>query len=1254
MPLLRAEVRNEYALGAPELYREANKDEPKEILQGVAVAGLVGVLRQLGDLAEFAAEVFHGLQEEVTITTARSHKLMARVRRVESALSPLEKALLAQRSHLHFAYTSGSNWHTRIRCEQNHFIYSDVPQFITESYEDCRHPPCLHMLDRFDAGGPGSCLKRYSDPTFFKRASVTSGEASIDKSSKEKKARKAKKRRSRPRNEEMSRDASFSYNNHRTPFTQQSIGGGHISPTQTASTYDTMIRSDLGEQSNLDLRNGSGYIEGDFRPSYSVEPESRDSISSAVKRHENDFLDYSFLEEKVTDVYDTIEVGTQEQPGCSSSSIAWEEKRKSFEPTLQELNIDGVVQEYNHNRQLESFSLNLDMETLGDKCPDFEIVDQMIDQSCNEADGEAEEESGNVHLDDIESETDNFMDALNTIESESETDLDSTRKQVAEHQSKMKEKREDDDECELKRHDLECRSSCPESDVMAGSPLINGNPTSHGDSIIPMPQKSSYATDFIDDASPEDDLNSVSLMNKDLESSQRSGGSATPIRPKRNDAHGNDNVDAESNNEVVPATVSSNYGDGRLAPISDETAKSLESQNLGSFEHNLECQSSSPESNAVASSPLANGSCGHTLIPTSQKSLHATVCVASEALREDDVNSIPEMNNSLQSSQRSEDALSSGHPKSSGSHENGIVGVGMYVESVSSTVSSNLRDGRPRPVTDGTRKSSESHGHVPEISNVTPVSIWTNGGLLGLRPSKPPDCSVQNALPQDPEYKKDVNNNSSIQHFILSDNSGKPDQLETSRSIEEDLEMDISSHEYHESGMNVRKASWKISPADLEINLGKFGDSLYQHNAKSTGSNVPAPGSSMPANSAHQENSTNSCRIFGLSNRLLTNGSNQKSLPGGSGNTYSAGSKNANDFELKNYRSVENDMFSGRSKELFGGKSPILSPSSSPPLEHMKISFQPINGFESSKLKLKFPDGKNMNGSGSDIYPSFQLVPEVSIPRYNVGSDSDADTFYRSSPSLSDDCQSNQSESNSEQWESSESPTSKDRDLYDALRRISLTESVSEDGKANQENIPANLGVQFPFIDNGVQKSESCRSFDLQSLSTINNSFRKERIDSNPKYLVEPQFLPSSALPPLPPFQWRGTTSMDDKSDAMPEGSYYALDLTRSASTISQPKPAPLSEDQNDTTYLQKSKQLSSQKSNGQRPTSQSKSTDENDFLHQIRTKSFSLRPTMTTRSIAPSGAPATVQVNAILEKANAIRQAVASDAEDDGTWSDA
>lgn len=53
MPLLRFPVRNEYSLGHPDLYKGANKEDPKAVLDGVAVAGLVGILRQLGDLAEY-------------------------------------------------------------------------------------------------------------------------------------------------------------------------------------------------------------------------------------------------------------------------------------------------------------------------------------------------------------------------------------------------------------------------------------------------------------------------------------------------------------------------------------------------------------------------------------------------------------------------------------------------------------------------------------------------------------------------------------------------------------------------------------------------------------------------------------------------------------------------------------------------------------------------------------------------------------------------------------------------------------------------------------------------------------------------------------------------------------------------------------------------------------------------------------------------------------------------------------------------
>lgn len=59
MPLVRFEVRNELRLGQGELCREANREEdPKAVLDAAAAAALVGILRQLGDLAEFVPFFF--------------------------------------------------------------------------------------------------------------------------------------------------------------------------------------------------------------------------------------------------------------------------------------------------------------------------------------------------------------------------------------------------------------------------------------------------------------------------------------------------------------------------------------------------------------------------------------------------------------------------------------------------------------------------------------------------------------------------------------------------------------------------------------------------------------------------------------------------------------------------------------------------------------------------------------------------------------------------------------------------------------------------------------------------------------------------------------------------------------------------------------------------------------------------------------------------------------------------------------------
>ncbi|KAL2484908.1 Protein SCAR [Abeliophyllum distichum] len=201
MPMSRYEIRNEYSLADPELYRAADKDDPEALLEGVAMAGLVGVLRQLGDLAEFAAEIFRDLHEEVMVTAARGHGLMARVQQLEAEVPSIEKAFLSQTNHSSFFYNSGVDWHPNQKMDQNLITQGDLPRFIMDSYEECRGPPRLFLLDKFDVAGAGACLKRYTDPSFFKVEALSSGMTSTDVQ-REKKIRKAKKKGPRWRNGE--------------------------------------------------------------------------------------------------------------------------------------------------------------------------------------------------------------------------------------------------------------------------------------------------------------------------------------------------------------------------------------------------------------------------------------------------------------------------------------------------------------------------------------------------------------------------------------------------------------------------------------------------------------------------------------------------------------------------------------------------------------------------------------------------------------------------------------------------------------------------------------------------------------------------------------------------------------------------------------------------------------------------------------------------------------------------------------------
>ncbi|XVE88201.1 hypothetical protein DITRI_Ditri19aG0049800 [Diplodiscus trichospermus] len=1171
MPLVRAQVRNEYGLGQPELYKDVNREDPKAVLDGVAVAGLVGILRQLGDLAEFAAEVFHGLQEQVMSTASRSHKLMIRVQRIEAALPPLEKAVLAQTSHIHFAYTAGSEWHPRIRNEKNHFIYNDLPRFIMDSYEVCRDPPRLHLLDKFDAGGPGSCLKRYSDPTYFKKASGSSIDEDDEKVPREKKTRKSKKRRSSRRNGELSHGASLSNRSGRMQFTSP-IVNGRSSSSQTASTVDMALKSDMGEHSNsFDSRTGSGYIECVFNLGSSMLPEEQGpkEVSSKLLQ-ESDTLRSDFPVEQTRVIDDSISYSSsQEQIAPSSYCVMWDEKAEIM------LSKAG---KWEKDKSLE---MNSDADIQETAAANLAKGDEM-DIPCNDMDAPRSISFENQN-DEIESEPDNYMDALNTIESESENDIDCYTKREVQ-------------QCSIS--DVECQSKW---EVEQGDDAKN-----------------------VDDENREDKLHAIMDDNVD----HREDGLLAIM---------DDNVDHRE--DGLHAIMDDNVDlreDGLHVIMDDDVDHHkpiIESSAMSNIISNNDMSTSLP--NPVPSEKFGN----ENMPQISGKSSDPDHSPGTYLCMSEEIG-----NDSLMKSVISDPSTSSG-----------------------STVS-NMHD----PATDRIINSvCDSQNSQTEISGVHSVGFWTNGGLLGLQPSKPPDFAVSSTL------RGSAAENSEA--FCLPNQDLMPfhnGPKGHSGTLNENAE----------SNGKVRgSCSEKASPlvADLDDKLEK---PVNSHCNKSLGSlngiglslNTSFPqGNKHPVNpnvktrsiESDEENDDNSSRMLGLGQKLLVNGFRQKVSIGHDGESESAVSAKTGVLEQRNgqqgisYQKTPWTTFD----EQTGNGSPVNSLTSSPPLEHMKISFNPIDGFETSKLGLQFPDGGHYHETIRDMFPSFQLVPVPAIQVHDVALDTDDDTFCRSSPYMSDDCLSHCSDSNSEQWESGETPEFQDPELYDALSRLSSMESVSSSlqvGEAANNGIHVDGRNKTIVPGTGAEPPLSV-SLDLPSFDAINPVLQDEtKSSSDQKNQLELQnSMELTPLPPPPPVQWRVSKPCLDETEerqhALSESLRHELDRKLFGSVSQKPEPPLVNQQKvNDEAIALKPEKVDLEKLNMQKVANQLGSgrgmDEKEDFLHQIRTKSFNLRPTGTGKTSVTPGPTTNDKVSAILQKANAIRQVVASDdGEDDDTWSD-
>ncbi|XP_024156640.1 protein SCAR3 isoform X1 [Rosa chinensis] len=1110
MPLVRFQVRNEYGLGQPQLYKEADREDPKAVLDGVAVAGLVGILRQLGDLAEFAAEVFHGLQEQVTTTASRSHKLMVRVQHIEAALPSLEKAVLAQTSHIHFAYTAGLEWHPRIRSERHHFIYNDLPRFVMDSYEECSDPPRLHLLDKFDTGGPGSCLKRYSDPTFFKRASAISDEANAEKIQRDRKAQRSKKKKGSQHNGDVSRSASISNCSNRMEPISSNVNR-QSSPSQTVSTTDmAALKSDLGNNSNsFGSRTESGYNEYVAHSSSSLQAKQQEYKDSPTSEsvHHDDTLE-SVLHDGENVFVDGNSPGSslQDQVTSGSSCGKWDEKAEIVDPTGQQKCLDETTATLPTMDDLDAHEGGAGHI-------------KSIPQNDFLFDGEniLEPTSSRNQIDEIESEPDEpdtFMDALNTIESESENDLDCQTKREVKHVPTFVNKKGLD-----AVHDITMDCLNPQTPRFETHAA-----TSH--------------------SSPERETQ-VDLPN--------SASLESPVPEQIPQVV----MEPSNSNHSVGSDRTENLDDSRLETVNCDSASS-----------------------------------------------------------------------------------------------------GSGTTNVQDNIISSLREPQDSPA---------------DISRNNSINFWTNGGMLGLEPSKPPDFTM--ASPVNPA------SSSTAETIGLSNHAYKiiVDEHEIEPSM---LTMDDRCNDKgQEDGISSEKISKGVSPMELYTKLGNIDDSDKSNgfghamedgwkktNAMEPGIVLPvAPYTKSASNDLNQENDENSSLVFGLGRRLLENGfgrnvSYDKFEP--------ASYLNAGELEQKSeHQSVMNQSFPDTAfKEQSEDGFAVHSSPSSPPLEHMKISFQPINGIETSKLKLKLSDGNQSHGSVRDMFQSFQLIPEPAIPLHEFGSDSDDDTFCRSSPYISDDCVSHHSESNSEQWESSETPERENHELYDAWRGISSAEHISsspELGEIGSNAIYSEGGIKSVHSENGMVQYLSDPLLDLPSLDAFKPVLLQEPKDDSTPMDVHGLRCPGESTPgppPLPPVEWclsKPQLDATEENHDVSEGFKHVLD-TDLLGSITFQQPPLKQQEVNEEPLSIKPKIKQNQQVNEHKEADQalnSKEIDEkDDFLQQIRTQSFNLRRTVTAKATTTTPGPAThIKVTAILEKANAIRQAVGSDDgddDDDDTWS--
>ncbi|KAI3997827.1 hypothetical protein MKX01_042915, partial [Papaver californicum] len=1242
-----------------------------------------------------------------------------------------------------------TDWHTNIQATHSNLINSDLPHFILESYEECRNPPHLQLLDKFDIAGPGACLKRYSDPSLFKNALSPSEPENAEKVRRAKKANRRRRKGSRRMNGEVSQALLLSKRNDRRQIA--SPGYGRNSTAETISTSD-MSKSDLGgstTSSDSRSRSGSGYRDSVSDVNVSVRREEREDsnlLTSRLKIHSGDIPDSKLLH-KQTGVLenDLPNCSCQDRTIPSSCSITWVEKVEIVKPlsqhpenTLEELGAVSEFQPVNPDRDkpgsasdASAYPEDILTSPINIYPDDSLYYDPSVPESLLDVD----------QSDAVRTELDNCAAACNMV-SESEADSEhQVEKAVVNPTSSSLERIEcecrtsttselnahssDSSDVQLHVSDFSSnKQTFPSCSEAASSDLVHAEYPAI--SIYPEPDSlveaesclstnlpdHSGVNNFGSDSSgfnvpsskPSSDdkiINSVcespvSPSTKDLvheESLPATSMCPKPsiplevescssidipdvsrvnnLRSARNDSTspGFNVPRASSDDKIINSVCECQVSPSTKDLVHEESFPaicicpkpdiSFEVESCSSTDipdvsrvnnfRSARSNTSSPGFNvprASSDDKIINSVCESQVSPTKdlvhEESLPAIsmcpkpdISFEVESCSSTDIPDVSRVNN-FRAAGSNTSSPGFNVPRASSDdkiinsvyefqvspstkdlvHEESLPAISMCpkpdisleVESSSSTdildvsrvndfgsarteSSSGFDVPSSKALPDGKISNNVCEFQVspPTISGGLPTLFWTNGDLLGLEPAKPSDSSVLNLV-------EEVDKGASASCKVM------PNAHSDECTRKQDL-------------LNFTRKPINKSPSVTEKPNAVSSNDL-------TLVNRPSP-------AAHIGNNEQSSSAVGLSDRFSVN-IFRRSYTSAPLSSLASGLMKLQETQFSQQKKLNRKAHQASPlpspKRQFEHGSPVNSVcSSSPPLEHMTISFQPIDGFETSQLKLRFPDGRDFHDNRHVMLPSFQLVPEPSNSQQDTDYGSDDDTFNRLSDYLSDDIRSQHSYSNSEQWETDETLRGEDRDMYDGLRRVLSEESISS---SEQGGSIADSLSSLPNFDSVIPiPSQEERESDGRDVDSVLNHPNRKTAPTDPatERIVKPLY-----------------DVLEDKWDTTSEA---VIDLNCMQSlqptTLQQFNPAPFRCNEEATTSSPKTKNL--QKLNGiedtKKTTASEDHNEEEDLLQQIRTRSLNLKHTEPTKPILKPNPTANSKVTAILERASAIRQ---------------